>query len=519
MAQSNLARVLLDEPLERGRGDAPVLREPKRIWSWSKLAEEAQRAANALTALQVKPGERVALLLHDSAEWAATFLGAVRMGAVPVPLSVLVRPLDARNVLGDAGVVAVVTSADLAPVIDAVRGELPTLRRLLAVGGARAGHEDFHAITRDVEPTAPVYEPPDGAPAFLLYSAGASGLPRGVPHDHQAARHAFAHYARAVLGLAEHDRVFTTTSLASAYGLGLGLLFPLQAGACTFLLPTRPRPRTVFDVMGTFRPTVFAASPSLYGQMVHDFRELPAPRPACFESVRHAVSGAEALPAALAQRVKATFGATLLHGYGVTEGLHFVLSNRPGAVREGSVGTPLPGVEARVVDDAGVVLPPQEIGSIELRGPTVARGYFQNRPEHAGVFHPDGWLRPGDRFLVDDEGHFYFCGRADDWFKVSGRWVQPDEVERTLLGHPAVWECAVVEGHDEDGLARPVAFVVPNVGQSPSEELSKDLMEFVKREIAPYKYPREVLFVTELPKGADGRVLRWRLRRSSGRGT
>jgi benzoate-CoA ligase family protein len=516
MAQENLVRLLLDEPLQRGRADAPAVREPKRVWSYAKLAEEAGRAGSALAALNIGGGERVALLMHDSADMAAIFLGAVRIGAVPVPIPILARPLEARAMLVDSGATAAVVSADLAAVIEEVRDEVPSLKRLLAVGGARPGQEDFHALCRAADPICPVQKPAEGSPAFLLYSQGIGGVAKGVAHPHEAAQHAYAAYAASVLRLTSDDRLFATATLATAYGLGLGLLFPLQAGACTFLLPDRPRPRTVFDVMTTFRPTVFAASPSLYGQMVHDYRELGGIKPACFESVRHAVSGAEALPAPLEQRVKETFGVELLHGFGMTESLHFVLSNLPGSKREGSAGQALPGVEARIVDDAGTLLPAHEIGSLEVRGPTVVRGYWGRPPDGDAAFH-DGWIRSGDRCFVDKDGFFYHCGRADDLFKVSGRWVSPEEVERTLLAHPAVWECAVVEGHDdEDGLARPVAFVVPNVGHAPTTDLAQQLMEFVKREIAPYKYPREIEFVESLPKSASGQILRWRLHRRSG---
>jgi benzoate-CoA ligase len=514
MAQRNLSLLLLDGPLERGRAEAIAIREPKRVWTYARLAEEAGRAASSLASLAIRPGERVAILLHDSVELAAIFVGAMRMGAVPVPLSVLWRPLEVRALLVDSGAVAIVVSADLAESVDQIRGDVPQLRHVLAVGGARPGHLDFHALAREAEPRHPAFEAPDGTPAFLLYSAGTGGAPRGVGHEHAAPRHAYESYARGALAIEESDRVFITTSLASAFGLGLGLLFPLQAGAATFLLPARPKPRVVFDVMAAFKPTIFASTPSLYGQLVHDWRALAPPRPTCFESVRHAISGGEALPATLERRVRSTFAIELLHGFGITEALHFVLSNRPDERREASVGRPLPGVEARVVDDAGASLGAQEIGSLEIRGPTVARGYFRDPGGH-GAFH-DGWVRPGDRFLFDGDGFFYYCGRADDLFKVSGRWVSPEEVERTLLLHPAVWECAVVEGHDEDGLARPVAFVVPNVGHTASAELAKTLMEFVKREIAPYKYPREVEFVDRLPRGADGKVLRWRLRRREG---
>lgn len=510
MAHINLARILVDAALERGRGEAHAVREPKRVWSYAKLHEEAGRAAAALEAHGIKAGDRVALLMHESAELAALFVGALRLGAVPAPLSTLLRPLEVRALLADAGARAIVLSEDLAEAVDPVRHELPALEHILAVGGARAGHVDLNAVMRQVEPRAETHEPDEATPAYLLYSSGPGGAAKGVAHGHQAARYAHFAYAESVLALDEGDRVFCTASLSSAYGLGLGLLFPFQAGATTFLLPARPRPRTVFEVMTSYKPTVFAATPSLYGMMVHDYKLLSEPRPRPFESVRVAVSGGEGMPAPLERRVHATFKTEVLHGFGTTEALHFVLSNRAGARREGSAGRPLPGIEARVVDDAGRPVASPEIGALEVKGPQVARGYF-GRAAHP-AFH-DGWVRLGDRFFVDDDGFYYHCGRADDLFKVSGRWVAPEEVEQTLLAHPAVWECAVVEGHDEDGLARPVAFVVPNVGRPPTEELAVQLMEFVKREIAPYKYPREIVFVDGLPKDAGGRVQRWRLRR------
>jgi benzoate-CoA ligase len=514
MAVQNLTRRLLDAPLERGLGGAIAIREPKRAWSYARLAEEACRAGSALRALGVRPGARVALFLNDSADASAAFLGAMRIGAVPTPINTLLRPLELRALLRDAGAGVVIAGADLSSTIDAIRGELPELEQVLAIGGARPGQRDFHALTRAAEVECAPVDPEDArAPAFLLYSAGAVTTPRGVPHTHEAALHAHAAYGTGLISLSERDRVFCTAKLWSAYGLGLGLLFPLLAGASTVLLPSRPRPRTIFDVMVAYRPTVFAATPSLYGQMVHDYEALAAPRPECFGAVRHAVSGGEALPGPLERRIGQAFGVQVLHGFGTTEALHFVFSNHPAARRAGSVGRVLHGIEARVVGDDGLPLAKEEIGLLELRGPTVAVGYFGSAA--GGAFH-DGWVRPGDRFFVDQDGYYYYCGRVDDLFKVSGRWVAPEEVERALLAHPAVWECAVVEGHDDVGLARPVAYVVPNVGHEPSQSLALQLMEFVKSEIAPYKYPREVAFVNALPKGQSGEVLRWRLRQAQG---
>lgn len=495
MAQENLSRALVDECLAAGRGEQAAIREPKRVFTYARLADEMERAAGALRELGVAPGERVALLMHDSGELAATFLGAVRLGAVPVPINVLLRPLELRTLLNDCGAVEVIAAGDLAGNVDAIRGELPTLRHLCSVGGAHPGQLDFSALTREAEPCSHVHQPADGEPAFILYSGASGATPRAVAHDHGAPRRAFELYARAVLQLGPGDRVVATTKLYTAYGLALGLLFPLQAGAATFLLPSRARPRTLFDVLAAFAPTVFAATPSLYAQLAHDFAELPPPRARLMASVRHAVSGGEMLPIAVDKRVRELFGVELLHGFGTTDALSFVLSNTPTARRQLSVGRPLPGVEARVVDDEGRPLPPAEIGALELRAPTLT-----------------GAVRTGDRFLVDEDGYFFYCGRVDDIFKVSGRWVAPAEVERALLLHPAVWECAVVEDRDDDGLPQPHAFVVPNIGHTASEDLAHELMLFVKDEIAPYKYPRQVSFVDALPRGPDGKVQRWKLR-------
>jgi benzoate-CoA ligase family protein len=508
-AHSNLSCALVDRWLERGRGMEAAIREPKRVWSYARLADEMCRAGSALVELGVRPGERVALLMHDTAELVAVLLGAMRIGAVPTPLSTLSRPAELRALLVDCGAVEVIASADLAPLVDGIRGALPALRHLSAVGGARPGQLDFQALMREADPSCRIHCPEAGEPAFALYSARAAGEPRGVAHPHTTAERAFEAYARCVLGMTADDRVFSAAKLSSVYGLGLGLLFPLLAGAVAFLLPARPRPRALLDVLNAFAPTIFAATPSLYAQLSHDFAALgTAPRARPFQSVRCALSGGEALPLEVARRTRQLFGVELLHGFLLTEALHFIMSNRPGSEREGAVGTLLSDLEARVVDDGGCALGPRQSGALELRGPTIATSYLGQKELGAC----DGWLRPGDRFFVDNDGFWYYCGRGDDRFKVNGRWVAPDEVERALGSHPAVGQCAVVEGRDSDGLPLPVAFVVPSAGHPPSEELAQQLMEFVKAEIAPYKYPRQVSFVDTLPLSEAGELQRWKLR-------
>jgi benzoate-CoA ligase family protein len=510
----NLTRLLLDRHLAEGRGEAIAIREPKRAWSYARLADEVKRAGAVFASRGVRAGDRVAIAMHDSLEAAAAFLGAARIGALPVPLSTLLRAGDLRGILGDARPKVAVVHRDLAVLLEQVGEELPAPPELLvAASGTTSAtspgeHPDFMMMLARSEPIAPCVDG-DG-PAMLLYSGG-SGAARGVPHGTAHVLASLEGWAHRVTGLSASDRVFSSAKLYTAYGLGAGLLFPLAAGAQSMLLPERARPRAVFTAMAQFKPTVFCAVPSLYGQMLHDFAELTAPRPTCFESVRAAVSGAEPLPEGLWRKIKETFRVEVLHGFGSTEALHFFLSSRPGEIRPGASGKPLDGYEARVVDEAGAPVKGMEIGQLEVRGPSVATGYF-GRGEDPAVFRPGGWLHTGDRFFVDGDGWYYHCGRVDDQFKVSGKWVAPTEVENALLLHPAVWECAVVGLEDPEGLTIPVAYVVANVGHEPTHELGHELMEFVKREIAPYKYPRRVEFVAELPKNAQGKVQRWRLR-------
>lgn len=511
MPSLNLTRLLLDVHLEGGRGDAVAIREPRLTWSYAKLAGEAGRRGVAFSSRGVGPGDRVALLMHDSAEFAACFLGALRIGALPVPVAKLMSATDVRALLVDARPKLVVAHRDLAPVLEEVCEELPEPPEVLEVelGGRPTGRNaELMAV---IASQAPSCAPVDGdGPALLLYSGGTGGAPRGALHTAAGVRAAFDLWAVEVLGLGASDRVYSTAALSNSYGLATGLLFPLLAGATACLLPSRARPQSVFDVLPYFQPTVFVSTPSLWAQMLNDFRAETAPRPSHFRGVRAAVSGAELLPEKLWHRVKESFGISLLQGFGSTESLHFFLSFGREEMKPGASGRLVEGFEVRILDEQGQPVAAQEIGTLEVRGPSVAKGYFR-RGTDAEVFREGGWLHTSDRFFADAEGWYYHCGRSDDLFRVSGKYVAPLEVENTLLAHPSVWECAVVGREDGDGMTIPVAYVVPNVGHAPSPELGRELMDFVKREIAPYKFPRRVEFVSELPRGSGGKVQRWRL--------
>jgi benzoate-CoA ligase len=498
---ANLAQTLVNGGLPH----QPALFEPGREVSYGQLDDLSGRVGGALWGLGVRPGERVAVLMPDGVEAAASLLGAIRIGAVAVPISELGRANDLRAMLRDSGPVVAIVHASLEPVLDEIRREVPSLLEVIAVGGARGSERDFGQLLADAERVAFHDSKPDDT-ALILYSAGADDRePRGIVHTHRSPLAAHEAYARDVLGLRREDRVLSTGKLATAYGLGAGLVFPLAAGASAVLLPGQPRSKDIFALVKQAQPTVIFATPSIYSQLLSD-ATVPAP----LAGVRACVSGAEWLPAVLATRITARLGAEVLPGFGLTEAFHFVIASASGKVRPGSAGVPVPGVQARVVDDEGQPVAPLTIGTLELRTPSAGVAYW-NRPEESRATFRDGWIHTHDRFMVDDEGYFFHCGRTDGRFKVGGKWVSPAEVEDALLRHEAVWECAVIGVDDENGLTKPLALVVPNVGHAPGAELERALIEWVKQELSPYKYPRWIDFVDSLPKGAAGKVLRFKL--------
>jgi benzoate-CoA ligase len=508
MAPLNLAEALL----KSGRGGERVaLREPYRQVTYAELADTVARLAGGLRALGVVRKDRVAIWLPDGLEAASSLLAVMHAGAIAVPLSELLRPHDVRSFLLDSGAAAIVAHASFLPALAEIRAEVPALKQVIIVGRDPADGEppvghDFAALVTGSQPVAAA--PTAGTDtALILYTTAPSARPRGVQHAHEtplAAARAFAQ----ILPMTAEDRVFCVARVTTAYGLGAGLVFPLLAGAEAICLPEQPHSQPVFDVVAACKPTLCFATPTLYAQLLEDL----AGSTRRLDSLRVCVSGGESLPGPLVARMRAQLGVEVLGGYGLTEAFHFVIATRPGVLRPGSAGQVVPGFMLRVVDGDGKAVPPNEIGTLEIAGPTIMKGYW-NRVEDTKVTFRNGWLRTADRFMVDTEGHYVHCGRTDDLFKVSGRWVSPAEVEATLLQHPAVWECAVVGVEDAEGLTKPLAYVVPNIDHKPSPALETELIEYVKHAIAPYKFPRWVEFIDQLPKGTGGKVIRYKLAR------
>lgn len=487
--------------------DRVALHEPTRSWTFGELASNVVRVGGALLDLGVGKGDRVAVLLPDSLEAVASILGTIHIGAIAVPLSELGTALDFRAFLRDSGAVVAIVDASTEPALEEVRGELDALRELVVIGNPKVGQQSFAELIAAATP-ARAADTRTIDPALIMYTARSGREAKGVLHTHGAPLRAFSAYGSAVLGLGLDDRVFSVSKLASSYGLAAGLVFPLAAGAQALLLPAQPRTMAIADVIQRLSPTMMFATPSQYSQLLEDASVQGGF--IALAGLRACVSGTEALPPTLAARVKARFGVDILAGYGLSESFFFVIANQPDRIRAGSAGEVLGGFESRIVDAEGTPVDPGEIGTLEIAGPSLAKGYW-NRPAESAAAFVDGWLRTGDRFFCDEEGFYVHCGRVDDLFKVGGKWVSPQEIESTLLAHGAVWECAVIGVDDENGLPKPLAFVVVNVDQMPGPELESELMAFVKREIAPYKYPRWIEFVNELPKGDSGSVLRYKL--------
>ncbi|MDH5245370.1 MAG: benzoate-CoA ligase family protein [Betaproteobacteria bacterium] len=507
----NAAHDLIERNLVAGRADKIAYIDDAGTYTYGELAERVNRCANALTALGLAPEQRVLLCHLDGIDFPAAFLGAIKAGIVPIAANTLLTTHDYDYMLRDSRARALIVSAALLPAFAPLLGRQPHLAHVIVSGAgdeaASAPHHSLAGLTAAAPTSFTPAETTCDDACFWLYSSGSTGAPKGTVHLHSSLIQTAELYAKPILGIREDDVVFSAAKLFFAYGLGNGLTFPLSVGATTVLMAERPTPAAVFARLRRHQPTIFYGVPTLYAALLAS-PDLPKQGEL---RMRRCTSAGEALPADIGRRWTERFGVEILDGLGSTEMLHIFLSNRPGKVRYGTSGMPVPGYDLKIVGDDGHPLPAGQVGELQINGPTAAMAYWNNREKTRNTFQ-GLWTRSGDKYSIDPDGYYVYSGRSDDMLKVGGIYVSPIEVESALITHPAVLEAAVIGRADEEELVKPMAYVVLKAGQQESGALAEELRQHVKTQLAPYKYPRWIEFIGELPKTATGKIQRFKLR-------
>ena len=541
----NAVSDFVDAHIAAGRGSKIAFVDPERSLTYGELQARSIRFANALRDRGIEHEQRIALLLNDTVDYPVAFWGAIRAGCVAIPLNIYLTLPQYAYILADCRARVLVVDASLAETIAPVLEQLARRPVIIVVGGTNAstsswptlgrpstsskaaksqgvdardkrGHdgksggvvphfEDLIAAANDKPFTADTLS---DEVAFWFYTSGSTGDPKGVKHVHSNLMATAKLFGQGILGITENDVVHSASKLFFAYGLGNALTFPLSVGATAALWPHRPTPEGVFETLKRNRVTIFYGVPSLYTALL---AHQGIGKGAGSDRLRLCVSAGEALPAHIGERWREVVGCDVLDGLGSTEMLNTFLSNRPGDIRYGSTGKPVPGYDARIVDEHGSDVGTGEIGELIVRGPSAGEGYWNQREKSRRTFAGE-WTHTGDKYRRDAEGYFYYCGRTDDMFKVSGMWVSPFDVEAALVSHEAVLEAAVIGKEDADGLIKPKAFIVLRNGYKADDGLLETLKHHVKDKAGPWKFPRWIEARDALPRTATGKIQRFKLR-------
>ena len=508
----NAAVDFVDRNVEDGRGDKVAVIDEIGRHTYADVARRVNRAGNAMLGLGLQMEQRIAMCMLDNVDFPAIFFGSIKAGVVPVAINTLLTTADYDYMLRDSRAVALIVSDALIEKFRPILESLPFLKTVVVAGpctnGEDAGFARLDSLLAAASETLEAAPTTSDDVAFWLYSSGSTGTPKGAVHLQSDAVNTAELYGRQVLGIDESDVVFSAAKLFFAYGLGNGMTFPFYVGATAVLMAGRPTPDSVLEQVWQHDVTIFYGVPTLFGAILADSKN---DRSRISEALRICVSAGEALPEEIAHRWVERFGVDILDGLGSTEMLHIFLSNYPTDICYGTSGKAVSGYELKIVDEDGAAVDDGEIGELLVNGPSRASHYFNKRDRSLDTFQGP-WTRTGDKYIRREDGYYVYCGRSDDMLKVGGMWVSPFEVESALLAHESVFETAVVGHRDDDDLVKPKAFVILMEGVQPADAIADELKGFVKDRLAPFKYPRWIDFVDELPKTATGKIQRFKLR-------
>ena len=504
MTAFNACEYLLDRQLAAGHGDRIALTGIAGDVTYTQLHERVIKAAAGLRGIGLQPEQRLLMVMADSPEFVVTYLAALRMGAVPVPVSTMTHADGLADLLRDSRARVLAVTYQFAELAGVALKDAPEVASVLVGPETSVDTElPLHELDGLTGADGTPYSTTADSPAFWLYTSGTTGLPKAAMHRHGSIQYVCEAYAAQVLGITADDRCLSAAKAFFAYGLGNTVLFPLSVGAAAVLEPAPSRPDVLVERANSYGATLFFAGPTFFANMLR--ADLPAD---ALSTVRLAVSAGEALPASLYERWTGHFGIDILDGIGMTEMLHIFLSNREGAVRPGTTGVAVPGYDLRIVDDAGHEVAQGTPGTLLVRGDSTATGYWSRYAASRAVFQGE-WLRTGDTYVQDEDGYYACLGRTGDMLKASGIWVSPAEVEGRLLAHDAVAQAVVVAAPDADGLEKPIAYVVLQGGASVAED---ELIAFCREALPSFKRPRRIVFVESYPTTATGKIRRVELR-------